>query len=85
MIEQFVKKTVGVCETCVGGKHHRSMFETSEKHTEIEIGISHALRCVWQDVREVSRRSRILLLGHYCTNIAFYIKFLGQWTVNSCA
>lgn len=36
MTEQFdynEKKNIGFCETCVGGKHHRSPFEKKKKHT----------------------------------------------------
>ena len=37
LVEQFdydVKNGIGFCETCVGGKHHRSPFDTSKSQTK---------------------------------------------------
>lgn len=48
MTERFdynPKKTVGCCETCVGGKHHRSPFETSERRAKEPLEIVHSDVC----------------------------------------
>ena len=36
---------VGFCETCIGGKHHRSHFETSKSHTKELLELVHSDVC----------------------------------------
>ena len=48
MIEKFdynAKKRIGFCETCVGGKHHRSPFEKSTRHTTELLELVHSDVC----------------------------------------
>ncbi len=39
------KKRIGFCETCVGGKHHRSPFEKSKRHTTDPLELVHSDVC----------------------------------------
>ena len=36
MVDQFdydAEHSIGFCESCIGGKHHRSQFEISDHHS----------------------------------------------------
>lgn len=48
LVERFdynVKRGIGFCETCVGGKHHRSPFETSSSQTKEPLELVHSDVC----------------------------------------
>ena len=61
MLQQFdydTNKRVGFCESCIGGKMHRSPFEQSRRHTTGPLELVHS--DMWKDGRKVSRRSGVL-------------------------
>ena len=48
LVERFnynTKNSIGFCETCVGGKHHRSRFETSKSHATEPLELVHSDVC----------------------------------------
>ena len=48
LVERFDYNTtndIGFCETCVGGKHHRSRFEISKSHTKEPLELVHSDVC----------------------------------------
>lgn len=48
LVEQFdynATNDLGFCETCVGGKHHRSRFEISESHAKEPLELVHSDVC----------------------------------------
>ena len=44
-LDYNVANNVGFCEACVGGKHHRSPFETSKTHTREPLELVHTDVC----------------------------------------
>jgi transposase InsO family protein len=48
LVEHFdydVEKSIGFCETCVGGKHHRAPFTTSTTKTTVPLELVHSDVC----------------------------------------
>ena len=40
-----VKKNIGFCEACIGGRHHRNPFETRKSHTTAQLELVHSDIC----------------------------------------
>ena len=61
-LDYIVTSDIGFCETCIGGKHHRSSFETSKSQTKEPLELVHSDVC--GKMREINRRSGIFSHFH---------------------